>query len=186
MAQSRSLMAASQRLRTESGRAGVVRGDAVGFSTHTVFARFSLLAPPPPAASLPKQPGATPPSALRPLALRLFRFRPALDSSPISICVWVSPPSARRSGSSASSRCCLLPHLLRQAGVFWGPKGCRRQQQQQRYGAWGWWPNYCSRTRVRVLEHSAAPGAGAEAGTREAVRGGEERTPEAPQEVPGR
>lgn len=60
MAQSRSLMAASQRLRTESGRAGVVRGDAVGFSTHTVFARFSLLAPPPPAASLPKQPGATP------------------------------------------------------------------------------------------------------------------------------
>lgn len=77
----------------------------------------------------PSQTSGCVPGALRPLAVGLFRFRPALQSPPISLCIWVSGHLlGRRSRFSVSSRCCLrccllLPHLLRQAGGCGGPRG---------------------------------------------------------------
>uniref|UniRef100_A0A8C8WHX7 S-adenosylmethionine sensor upstream of mTORC1 n=1 Tax=Panthera leo TaxID=9689 RepID=A0A8C8WHX7_PANLE len=85
----------------------------------------------------------------------------------------------------------LLPPLLPppsppppSGGRLRGPEG-RRRQRRQRHGAGGRRPKQCWQAQGRAPEHSAAPGAGAEAGAREALRGGEERPPEASQEVPG-
>lgn len=127
------------------------------------------------------------------LAFGLPCFRPTLGSPPISLCVWVSP-SPLPSGPlwSGHSNCLSFPlpsPLLppspppSSGGCLRGPQGWR---QWRRNGARGRRPNRCSRTRGRPPEHSASPGAGAEAGAGEAVWGGEERTPAAPQKVPRR
>ncbi|KAM8936569.1 S-adenosylmethionine sensor upstream of mTORC1 isoform 1-T1 [Lycaon pictus] len=149
-------------------------------------------ASPAPSSCSPAQtPGCTA-GAPRPLALSPFRFRPALQRPPIGSGAWARGHlRGRRFGSPGLPR--LLPPLLLpppsppppSGRRLRGPEGRRRRRRRRRHGAGGRRPRRCSQAWGWAPEHPAASGAGAEAGAGEALRGGEERPPAAPQEVPG-
>ncbi|XP_032159952.1 S-adenosylmethionine sensor upstream of mTORC1 [Mustela erminea] len=108
----------SQRLRTESGEGWGAEGSFGAQRSH-------CLSSPASSSCSRSQTTGCAAGALHPLAFRLFRFRPALHSPPISLSVWERGHlRGRRFGSSASPGCCLrCCHLLRQAGVCGGPRG---------------------------------------------------------------
>lgn len=148
------------------------------------LARSPMLPPPLPAA--PSQTTRRSTAALRPLALGPFHFRPALRRSPITWrsregpapealagAPWPRPPAAASAAASS------FPSSSGR-GETAGPEGRRRRRDGARVGR----PRRSARTAA--LERRAAPRAGAEARAGEAVRGGEERPPAAPQEVPRR